>query len=128
MRHPAIAEKQALLAKGQPWIVHPREVAKLPEFHGTDPEIILACIIEAGILDTGEILKTVIDHRLGLTLTNEARAAYEVFRRIWQQPPGEQRRTVLDRALRIATASTTAEISSGQPHTKKGAAQERGTV
>jgi hypothetical protein len=31
MRHPPIAETQALLAKGQPWIVHPREVAKLPD-------------------------------------------------------------------------------------------------
>jgi (p)ppGpp synthase/HD superfamily hydrolase len=106
-KHPAIAQKQALLANGEPWIVHPREVAKLPEFHGTDPEIILACILEAGVLDTGDILKTAIDHRLGLTVTDEAKATYEIFRRIWQHPTEEQRRTVFDRASRIATASKT---------------------
>jgi len=87
--------------------VHPREVAKLPEFHGTDPEIILACILEAGVLDPGEILKTAIDQRLRLTITDEAKAAYEVFRRIWQQPTDEQRSKVLDLALRIATGSKT---------------------
>jgi hypothetical protein len=50
-----LADKQAMPARGEPWIVHPREVAKLPEFQGTDPEIILACILEAGILDTADI-------------------------------------------------------------------------
>jgi|SRR5208337_193060 len=49
------ADKQAMLARGEPWIVHPREVAKLAEFQGTDPEIILVCILEAGILDTADI-------------------------------------------------------------------------
>lgn len=72
------ADKQAMLARGEAWLVHPREVAKLPEFHGTDPEIILACILEAGVLDTGEILKTAIDQRHGLAVTDEAKAAYEV--------------------------------------------------
>jgi (p)ppGpp synthase/HD superfamily hydrolase len=101
------ADKQAMLARGEPWVVHPREVAKLPEFHGTDPEIILACILEAGVLDTGDILKTAINQRLGLTVTDEAKAAYAVFQRIWQQPTDEQRRAVLARALRIATGSKT---------------------
>lgn len=101
------ADKQAMLARGEAWLVHPREVAKLPEFHGTDPEIILACILEAGVLDTGEILKTAIDQRHGLAVTDEAKAAYEVFRRIWRQPTDEQRHTVINRAVRIATASKT---------------------
>jgi (p)ppGpp synthase/HD superfamily hydrolase len=101
------ADKQAMLARGEPWVVHPREVAKLPEFHGTDPEIILACILEAGILDTGDVLKTAIHQRHGLAVTDEAKAAYERFRRMWQQPTDEQRRAVLDRALRIATGSNT---------------------
>jgi hypothetical protein len=101
------ADKQAMLARGEPWVVHPREVAKLPEFHGTDPEIILSCILEAGILDTGDILKTAINQRLGLAVTDQDTAAYELFRRVWQRPTDEQRRAVSARALRIVKASRT---------------------
>jgi hypothetical protein len=72
------------------------------------------------VLDTGDILKTAIDQRLGLTITDEAKAAYGVFRRIWQQPTDEQRRAVSERALRIATASKTRRRNfSGQACTKK---------
>ena len=101
------ADKQAMLARGEPWIVHPREVAKLPEFQGTDPEIILACILEAGILDTADILKTAINQRHGLAVTDDAKAAYEGFRRVWRQPTDEQRAAVLNRASRIMVGSRT---------------------
>jgi (p)ppGpp synthase/HD superfamily hydrolase len=101
------ADKQAMLARGEPWIVHPREVAKMPELNGTDPEVILACILEAGILDTADVLKTAIHQSHGLAVSDEAKAAYDSFRRVWQQPTDEQREAVLSRALRIVTTSRT---------------------
>src|SRR5271166_1313687 len=101
------ADKQAMLARGEPWIVHPREVAKMPEFDGTDPEIILACILETGILDTADVLTTAMRQSHGVAVTDEAKAAYDSFRRVWQQPTDEQRQAVLSRAMRIVTGSKT---------------------
>ena len=81
----------------------PRAIVKAQ--HRSYPALALQCripcVLEAGVLDTGDILKTAIDQRLGLTITDEAKAAYGVFRRIWQQPTDEQRRAVSERALRI---------------------------
>jgi len=46
-----LADKNAMLARGEPFIVHPAQVAKLTAAYETDPEILLACIIESGTLD-----------------------------------------------------------------------------
>jgi hypothetical protein len=40
-----------------------------------------------------------------MPVTDDAKAAYESFRRVWQQPTDEQRGAVLNRALRIAKRS-----------------------
>jgi (p)ppGpp synthase/HD superfamily hydrolase len=51
-------KKAAQLARGEPWVVHPAEVAQSMATYQTDPEILLACIIVSGTLDTAAILRT----------------------------------------------------------------------
>jgi hypothetical protein len=41
-------ERDALLAKGEPFVVQPREVAKCTAAYQTDPEILLGCMIVSG--------------------------------------------------------------------------------
>lgn len=87
---------------GEPFVVHPREVAK--SFHGydTDPEILLACMIVSGTFDTSQVCRTEIHLANGLPLTNEQSAADKAFRRVWSQPTEEETALVLDWAARIA--------------------------
>jgi len=100
------AEKDALLAQGEPFIVAPREVVKATAAYQTDPEILLGCIIVSGTLDTAAVLRT--DHNLNypaVTIEDAERAAYDAFRRVWQSPTAEERSAVLQWAERIAKAS-----------------------
>jgi (p)ppGpp synthase/HD superfamily hydrolase len=99
------AEKDALLARGEPFVMHPREVAKATKAYQTDPEILLACIIVSGTQDTGEIIKTEINLTHGLKTTADELAAYHAFRRVWQSPTPQERSAVLQWAERIAKAS-----------------------
>jgi hypothetical protein len=95
------------LAGGEPFIVHPREVAKCTGAYQTDPEVLLGCIIVSGARDTGEVLKTdyLLTHGLEIEITDDDRAAFDVFCRVWQFPTDDQRAAVLKWAERIARQS-----------------------
>jgi hypothetical protein len=97
--------RQRRLAGGEPFIVHPHEVAKSTAAYQTDPEILLGCIIVSGALDTGEVLKTDILLTHGLEITDDDRAAFDAFRRVWQFPTDDERAAVLKWAERIARQS-----------------------
>jgi hypothetical protein len=99
------ADRDALLACGEPFVVHPREVAKTTAAYQTDPEILLGCIIVSGTLDTAMVLRA--DQQLAhdIHIDPEHRAAYDAFRRVWQSPTAEERSAVLEWAERIAKGS-----------------------
>jgi hypothetical protein len=99
------AGKEALLARGEPFIVDPREVVKTTAAYQTDPEILLACIIVSGTLDTAAVLRTDQHVSLGLAVEDDDRAAYDAFRRVWRSPSEQQRAAVLQWAERIAEAA-----------------------
>jgi hypothetical protein len=99
------AERDALLARGEPFVVHPREAAKTTKAYQTDPEILLGCIIVSGTLDTAAVLRTDQDLPYGVTITADELAAYDAFRRVWQRPTAQERAAVLVWAERIAEAS-----------------------
>jgi hypothetical protein len=99
------AEKDALLARGQPFIVAPRDVVKTTAAYQSDPEILLACIIVSGTLDTAAVLRTDQNLNYRVKIEDTDRAAYDAFRRVWQSPTPEQRSAVLRWAERIAKAS-----------------------
>jgi hypothetical protein len=105
--HSALQERfrQRRLAGGEPFIVHPREAAKSTAAYQTDPEILLGCIIVSGARDTGEVLKTDVLVTRGLEVSDDDRAAFDAFRRVWQFPTGDERATVLKWAERIAKQS-----------------------
>lgn len=69
-----LADKHAMLARGEPFIVHPAEVAKFTAVYETDPEIILACIVESGTFDTSAVLRTAQRIANALPVTYAARA------------------------------------------------------
>jgi hypothetical protein len=89
------AERDALLARGEPFIVHPREVAKCTQAYQTDPEILLGCIIVSGTLDTAASLRTEQHLAYGIAITAAERAAYDAFRRVWQTPTDQERAAVM---------------------------------
>jgi hypothetical protein len=98
-----------------PFIVHPREAAKV--FHGydTDPEILLACMVVSGAHDTAEICRTEIH------LANEPAPAtgleaerYETFLRVWNRPTAEENERVLEWARRIYQSAD--HRRKGDPH------------
>jgi hypothetical protein len=99
------AFRQRRLAGGEPFIVHPREVAVTTAAYQTDPEILLGCIIVSGARDTVEVLKTDILLTHGLEITDNDRAAFDAFRRVWQFPTDDERAAVLKWAKRIAKQS-----------------------
>lgn len=99
---PALADKQAQLARGEPWIVHPREVAKSTAAYRTDPEILLGCIIVSGTLDTAEVLSAIVQQDAGIALDAGQDAAYRAFRRVWDNPTTQERAKVIEIASRIA--------------------------
>ena len=91
-----------MLARGEPFIVHPREVAKCTAAYNTDPEILLGCIIVSGTLDTARILRVVIR---GSEPPEDERAAFEAFRRVWHSPTDGEREDVLTWAVSISGAA-----------------------
>ena len=97
------ADKQAMLARGEPFIVLPAEVAKATATYQTDPEIILGCIIVSGTLDTAAVLRTITLLTHGLAVGDAERAAFDAFRRVWATPTEDERAAVLQWAARIAT-------------------------
>jgi hypothetical protein len=97
-----LADKNAMLARGEPYIVHPSEVAKFTAVYETDPEILLACIVESGTLDTSAVLRTVQRMLNALAITDEERVRFEAFRRLWSYPTDNERAAVIALAQRIA--------------------------
>jgi hypothetical protein len=89
------AEKNAILARGEPFIVAPAEVAKCITSYQTDPEIILGCIIVSGTLDTAEVLRAEQHLTHGIAGTDAQRAAHAAFRRLWASPTPAERAAVL---------------------------------
>lgn len=86
------------------FIVDPREVAKSGfQAYRTDPEILLACMIVSGTVNTARICRTSI--RLANELapaTAEEAQRYEAFLRVWSDPTDEETTAVLQWARRIA--------------------------
>lgn len=101
-RSMSLAGKDAMLARGEPYIVHPAEVAKFTAAYETDPEIILACIIARGALDTSAVLKTALRIANALPVTDEESAAFEAFRWVWSYPTDTERAAVVALAERIS--------------------------
>jgi (p)ppGpp synthase/HD superfamily hydrolase len=101
-RRMTLADKNAMLARGEPFIVHPAEVAKLTAVYETDPKILLACIVESGTLDTSAVLRTVQRMLNALPVTDKENAAFEAFRRVWSDPTDKERAGVIALAQRIA--------------------------
>jgi len=97
-----LADKNAMLARGEPFIVHPAEVAKFTAAYETDPEIILACIIESGTLDTSAVLRTALRIANALPVTDEESAAFEAFRWVWSCPTDKERAAVMALVERIS--------------------------
>jgi hypothetical protein len=85
-RNRSLAHKSALLASGRPWIVPPEEVAKCTKAYSTDPEILLACIVISGTLDTAELLRAIIHIDAQIALSPDQERAYQAFRRVWANP------------------------------------------
>lgn len=100
MRRPRTADEGRKAREGL-FVVLPREAAKT--FHGydTDPEVLLACMIVSGTLDTSKICRTEIHLADNIAITDEDRAAYTAFRRVWSQPTKEETELVLSWAQRI---------------------------
>jgi hypothetical protein len=90
------------LARGQPFIVAPREVAKCTKDYRTDPEVILGCIIVSGTLDTAEVLRAEILLKHNATITDAQRAAHVAFSRVWSKPTEQERQAVMTWAEKIA--------------------------
>ena len=103
-RTASLADKNAQLARGEPWVVHPAEVAKATAAYQTDPEILLGCIIVSGTPDTAIILRSEIRIAHGIPITDDERTAYDAFRRVWQSPTERERASVLTWAAKIAAA------------------------
>jgi hypothetical protein len=101
-RRMTLADKNAMLARGEPFIVQRAEVAKFTAVYETDPEIILACIIESGTLDTSAVLRTVQRMVNALPVTDKENAAFEAFRRVWSDPTDKERAAVMALAQRIS--------------------------
>jgi hypothetical protein len=96
------ADKNATLARGEPFVVAAAEVAKCMAAYRTDPEILLGCMIISGTLDTATVLRTEIQIASGIPITDRQLAAYFAFRRVWQAPTDAERTAVLQWAERLA--------------------------
>jgi hypothetical protein len=110
------AEKDALLAQGEPFIVAPREVVKTTAAYQTDPEILLGCIIVSGTLDTAAVLSTDQNLYYRVKIEDADRAAYDTFRRVWQSPIAEERSAVCNgrSALQRPAAARIAAVFNGE--------------
>lgn len=98
------AERDAILAKGEPFIVAASEVTKvmqLQSFYQSDPEIILGCIIVSGTLDTAVVLRAEQHSHHGMAISEEELFAHMMFDLVWREPTEEQREAVLRWAEKI---------------------------
>ena len=100
-RRITLAERNAILASGQPFVVSPKEVVKCMPAYDSDPEIILGCIIVSGTLDTAEVLRAEQHLNYGLATTDAQREAHAAFRRVWSSPTSAERVEVLALAKRL---------------------------
>jgi len=100
-----LQDKEALLKQGEPFVVHPREVAKVfPPECGTSPAIILGCILVSGTLDTSQVLMSEVKVSLGLALDKDEQRARDAFRRVWAAPTEDERAAVMEMAEKVAAA------------------------
>jgi hypothetical protein len=97
--------KATQLGRGEPWVVHPAEVAKSTAAYQTDREILLACIIVSGTLDTAIVLRADMRLAHGIAITDDERISYDAFRRVWQFPTEREHASVLMWAAKIAAAT-----------------------
>jgi hypothetical protein len=96
------AERDAILAWGEPFIVAAREVAKVMQpFYPSDPETILGCIIVSGTLDTAVVLRAQQHFNHGMEISEEELFAHMMFDLVWREPTEEQRKAVLRWAEKI---------------------------
>lgn len=103
VRRPTFAEKTAaMLARGEPVVVHPAEAARCTAAYQTDPEVLLACIIVSGNLNTIDVLATETRLAHGIAVADGERAAFDAFRRVWQVSTDNERAAVLKWAKRSA--------------------------
>ena len=101
-----ISDKKALLEKGQPFIVSPMEAEKVFKGYETSPEVLLACIVVSGTLDTAEVLRTEICLANDLEITEEKRRSYDAFRRVWATPTEAEQAEVMKVAEKISASTS----------------------
>lgn len=94
--------KAALLARGEPVVVHPEEVAKCTAAYESDPEILLGCIVVSGTLDTAAVLTTETRLAHGIAVAADELAVYQAFRRVWSKPTDDELAEMVEWARRIA--------------------------
>jgi hypothetical protein len=99
-------EKADRLARGEPFVVSPKEVAKVTGAYQADPEILLGRMSVGGARDTGEIVKTKILLSNGMQVSDAAREAYLAFKRVWSSPRPEEVIEVERWATRIRDATS----------------------
>lgn len=100
----AFQEKEALLKQGKPFVVHPKEAAKVFKECDTSPEILLACIVVSGTLDTAYALQAELKIFHGLALDKDEQRARDAFRRVWAAPTEDERAAVMEMAEKFAAA------------------------
>ena len=111
--HTAAHKEAAQPARGEPWVVHPKEVAKSTAAYQTDPEILFGCIIVSGTLDSAAVLQTDIVLTHGGATTETARIAHDAFRGVWQSPTVQEATNVRQGGLHcrcIAAARRTSSL------------------
>ena len=100
-----LQDKEALLKQGKPFVVHPKEAAKVFKGYDTSPEVLLACIVISGTLDTAEVLRAEMSLNMKIQMTEAQQRAHEAFRRVWATPTEDERAAVLEMAEKLTAAS-----------------------
>ncbi len=72
------------------FLVNIHEVSAIMAEHKASPEIIIACIVVSGTLDTRRILRSEIILAGGGLVSGKERAAYDAFLRVFRNPQGDE--------------------------------------
>ena len=86
-------------------MVHPKEAAKAFKGYDTSPEVLLACIVVSGTLDTSEIIRIEIITAIDIEITDKQQRIYDAFRRVWATPTEAERAAVMELAQKIAAGA-----------------------
>jgi hypothetical protein len=79
--------RDAMLAAGKAWIVHPREVAKCTAHYQTDPEILLACAFVGATNDTSQVLRAIVALAQGIQPADDDDIAWSIFAETFLRGP-----------------------------------------